>query len=201
MISAMMSLKFVLFALFFALFVYLLNSAIAVRFKHVQLKPALLYFMTVALIGVFGEIFLDTFYKLVVGHPLWYYNYFPIQHGYTSSYAVVTWGIYGFHLYLLHDSLAAKWSITKTRHLALIFSLEALAMEAMVTLAARAYLGKYMYYYLPSDLWHVSSFQNIPFYFICGVVILQTMKRFRKDPVFFTIMSACLVFVLLFLTR
>jgi hypothetical protein len=149
----------------------------------------------------FGEILLDSTYDLVVGHPLWYYNILPIYGGYTSAYAVVTWGIYGFHLYLLHDTLDTKWRITRARHLALIFSLEALILEAMLTLSAKLAFGHYLYYYLPADLWHVSSFQNIPFYFICGVVILKTLKRFRKDPLFFSLMSGFLLFVLLLVTH
>lgn len=107
---------------------------------------AVLYFSTVALIGVFGEIFLDATYNNVVGRPLWYYNILPVQGGYTSSFAIVTWGILGFYLYLMHDNLASKWSITKTKHLALIFSVEALVIEALVTLSARVLLGKYLYY-------------------------------------------------------
>jgi hypothetical protein len=84
--------------------------------------------------------------------------------------------------------------------LALIFSVEALALEGAITLGARVVFGTYLYYYLPADLWHVSSFQNLPFYFICGFVVLKTLKRFRADPIFFSAMSSALLFVVLFLT-
>lgn len=195
----MYALKLVLFALGAATVVYLLNSLIAKQFKRLSLRPALLYFTTVALIGLFGEIFLDTSYNFFVGHPLWYYNILPIFGGYTSSYAIVTWGLYGVHLYLLHDTLGTRWSITRTKHLALIFSLEALLLEAVLTISARLVFGKYLYYYLPSDLWHVSTIQNMPFYFICGVVVLKTLKRFRNDPKFFSLMNSFLVAVLVFM--
>lgn len=197
----MYTLKLVLFALGVGGFVYLLNCAIAKQFKKVSLRPALAYFSTMALIGLFGEIFLDTAYNFFVGHPLWYYNILPIQGGYTSSYAVVTWGLYGVHLYLLHDSLKARWSITRTRHLVLIFSFEALLFEAILTLSARLVFGKFLYYYLPGDLWHVTTVQNFPFYFICGVVALKTLQRARKDPIFFTGMSSFLILVLVFMTK
>lgn len=188
-----------LFIAGWAVAIYALNCLVAGRLKSIEPKQFTLYFTTVALIGLFGEIFLDSAYDFLVGHPLWYYNILPIQNGYTSSYAILTWGLYGFHLYLLHGSLQAKWSITKTKHLELIFSLEALVLEALLTISAKIFLGKYMYYYLPADLWHVSSFQNIPFYFICGLVVLKTLKRFRSDPVFFSAMSTALLFVLVFL--
>lgn len=191
----------VLFAVFWAVIIYTLSCLLAGAFKRIVPKTALVYFMIIALIGLFGEILLDSAYNFFVGHPLWYYNILPIYGGYTSSYAIVTWGLYGFHLYLLHDSLATKWSITRTRHLALLFSLEALVLEALLTLSAKFVFGRYLYYYLPSDLWHISSFQNIPFYFICGIIALKTLKRARRDPVFFSLMSAALLTVLLLVTH
>lgn len=191
----------VLFAVFWAVIIYALNCLLAGTFKRIVPKTALVYFMIIALIGLFGEILLDSAYNFFVGHPLWYYNILPIYGGYTSSYAIVTWGLYGFHLYLLHDSLATKWSITRIKHLALLFSLEALVLEALLTLSAKFVFGRYLYYYLPSDLWHISSFQNIPFYFICGVIALKTLKRARRDPAFFSLMSAALLTVLLLVTH
>lgn len=188
----------VLFGLMWLVIIYLLNCAIAREWKKVEPKMALMYFSTVALIGVFGELFLDTVYKLFVGVPLWRYNILPIHGGYTSSYAIVVWGLYGFYLYLMHGSLA-KWSINKTHHLALIFSLEALVLEAVVTISAKLLLGHYMYYYLPSDLWHVTSVQNMPFYLICGFVLLAALKRFKSDPLFFSAMSGSLLLVVVFL--
>lgn len=195
----MYAVKLILFSLLWLVIAYGVNCGVAGKRMRVEPKMALLYFSTVALIGVFGEIFLDSTYNHLAGRPLWYYNILPVQGGYTSSFAIVTWGILGFYLYLMHDNLESKWSITKTKHLALIFSLEALVIEALVTISAKLLLGQYLYYYLPGDLWHVSSLQNIPFYFICGVAILKTTKRFRRDPYFFSAMSFCLIYVLIFL--
>ena len=142
----MFTMKLILFGVIWLAIAYLVNCLIAGRWMKVEARMAVLYFSTVALIGVFGEIFLDATYNNVVGRPLWYYNILPVQGGYTSSFAIVTWGILGFYLYLMHDNLASKWSITKTKHLALIFSVEALVIEALVTLSARVLLGKYLYY-------------------------------------------------------
>ena len=194
-------LAFFLFTAFWLIILYLFNSLLAGGMKRIEPKQALLYASTVAMIGVFGEIFLDSTYSFFVGVPLWHYNILPIQHGYTSTYAAVIWAAYGFHLYMLHGTLDSKWSIAKTKHLALIFSLEALLIEALLTLSSLFWFGKLMYYYSPGDLWHVSSFQNIPFYFICGVVIIKSLKRFKKDPIFYTVMSLFLTFVLIILAR
>lgn len=195
----MKPISLVLFALLWLAIIYLGNSLLAKEWKKIEAKTAILYFMTVALIGLYGEIFLDSIYNYFVGHPLWRYNILPIHQAYTASYAAVIWGLYGFHLYLLHGSLHSKWAINRTKHLVLIFSFEALVAEAVLTLSARVLLGEYVYYYLPSDLWHVSSVQNFPFYLICGLLILKTLRRFKADPVFFSGMSAALLFVLVFL--
>jgi len=194
----MMPLYLTLFALLWLAIIYVLNAIIAKRFKKIELKIALIYFFTVAAIGVLGEIFLDSVYNYFVGNPLWEYRILPIHDGYTSAYAPVIWGLYGFHLYLLHDTLSTKWSIARSRYLALIFSIEALIFEALLTVSSKFLLGDFMYYYYPSDLWHVSSFQNIPFYFICGVVIIKTMRRFKKDPVFFSLMCIFVTSVVIF---
>ena len=194
----MMTLHLALFALLWLVIIYLLNAIIAKRFKKIDLKIALIYFFTVAAIGVFGEIFLDSVYNYFVGNPLWEYKILPIHHGYTSAYAPVIWGLYGVHLYLLHDTLSKKWSISRSRYLALIFSIEALIFEALLTISSKFLLGDFMYYYYPGDLWHVSSFQNIPFYFICGVVIIKTMRRFKKDPIFFSLMCIFVTSVIVF---
>jgi hypothetical protein len=189
----------ILFAIVWFVILYLFNSLLAGGWKKIVLKQAALYFSTVAMIGIYGEIFLDTAYKFFVGHPLWHYNMLPIHNAYTSTYAAIIWGAYGFHLYLLHGTLGSKWSISRTKHLAFIFCIEALIIEALATISARIFLGKYLYYYIPGDLWHVSSFQNIPFYFICGVLIIKTLKRFKVDPVFFSAMSTAMVLVIVFL--
>src|SRR4051794_7051697 len=85
--------------------VYLLNCLIAWQIKRIDPIRAFLYASTVAMLGLFGEIFVDTIYARFFSTPLWRYNVLPIHHAYTSTFAIVLWGAYGFHLYLLHDSL------------------------------------------------------------------------------------------------
>ncbi|HTH72313.1 MAG TPA: hypothetical protein VL737_03035 [Candidatus Pristimantibacillus sp.] len=186
-----------LFAIGWLVGIYIFNSAIARSLKKIQPARALLYVSTVAMLGVFGEIFVDTVYAHFFHTPLWRYNTLPIHHAYTSSYAVVLWGAYGFHLYLLHDSLG-KWSISKQRHLALIFAAEALVLEALVEITSKLFLGEYLYYYYPNGLWHISAFQNFPFYLICGFLIVKTIKRFSADPAYFTFINGWLTVMLVF---
>jgi hypothetical protein len=150
------------------------------------------------MVGVYDEVFLDTLYNWIVGQPLWYYNVLPIHGGYTSQYAPVVWGLYGFHLYLLHETLRTNWSIERSRYLALILSVEALILEALLTISAKPFFGEFMYYYTPGDLWHVTSIQNMPFYFLCGLLIVQLLRRFKRDPWIFSALSTFFVLLLVF---
>lgn len=185
--------KFALFSLAWIAGVYLFNCLLARKFKSIVWSRALVYVSTVAMLGLFGEIFVDTLYNIVTGTPLWRYNLWPIHHAYTSSYAAVLWAIYGFYLYMLHDNLRTKWSVQHGWHLALIFSLEALIIEALVEITSKVVFGEYIYYYYPNGLWHISAFQNFPFYLICGCIIVVTVRQFLALPWYFILFNTWLV--------
>lgn len=185
------------FTLFWLSAIYLFNSALARSFKKIDLKIALLYTSTVALIGVFGEVFSNTLYTAIVGTPLWQYHVFPVHHGHTSMYSVVVWGMYGFYLYLLHDNLSPKNYAVLT--LAAIISIEAIILEILLNFSHFIIFKDYFFYYLPGDLWHFSTLQAVPFYFLAGLVIIKTLKRFKVDPVFFTCMNIFFVGVFIFI--
>lgn len=188
----------VYFSLAWTAVVYAFNCILARKFKAVSWNIALLYISSVALIGVFGEIFSDSLYNSVVGHALWEYRVLPIHAGYTSYYSIFIWGLYGFYLYLLHDSLSSL-RIHSARKLAAIVSIEAIVLEFLFNISHLFIFGEYIFYYLPSDLWHFTSIQAIPFYFLAGIVIVKAMKRFKAEPLFFMVMNGLLVFVVVWL--
>lgn len=193
--------RYVAFALLWAGIIYCLNCVIAKKWKKVEPKTALAYVAVVAVIGVFGEIFLDTVYAFFVGQPLWWYNVLPIHHGYTSAYAAVVWGMFGFHCYLLHDTLGKRWKITRRRTVALVISIEALVLEAALTVSAVPFFGTMLYYYTPGDLWHVTSVQNIPFYYLCGLLITVSARYIKQSPTYLTGASLFLLIVIVFFAR
>ena len=157
----------------------------------------LLYSATVTVIGLFGEVFLSTLYHFIFGKPLWVYYFYPIHHGYTSLYSLFMWGLYGFHLYLLHGHLKNK-NIQSDRNLALIISGEAVFLEVIYNFSFLMVFNHFIFYYTPSDLWHLSSLQAVPLYFLAGLVIVKTLRRFSKDPVFFIKMSYLFALVFVF---
>lgn len=152
-----------------------------------------------AMVGLAGEIIVGSVYHFLFHRPFWNYTIYPIHHAYTSRFALFLWGIYGFHLYLLHGTLKNK-NIKKLNHLAFIFCLEAIAIEASVNLTYKLSFHKYIYYYFPNDLWHLTSFQTLPFYLAAGYLVVMTFRKFEQDPRFFTAFSATMVGVLAFLT-
>jgi len=146
------------------------------------------------MIGVLGEISVDSAYAHFFGTPLWRYNFLPVHHAYTSAFSPILWGSFGFYLYLMHHQYE-RWSRKQLFRLALIFSLEAIAIEAIADLITKVILGKYIYYYYPSTLWHITAFQNLPFYFLCGFAIIETIHWFKASPHFFTVISAWVTYV------
>jgi hypothetical protein len=177
--------------------VYLFHSLVARSWKRVDVSTALLYASTISLIGVFGEVFADTLYNAIFGKPLWIYYFLPIHSGYTSLYSVFVWGMYGFHLYLKHNSLS-KYN-HRTRTLALFIAAEAIVLEFLLNISFIYFFGDYYFYYLPGDLWHLTTFQAVPIYFFAGIVMVKTIKHFKVDPRFYIAMNLMLVFVFTYL--
>lgn len=188
----------IIFAACWAVGIYLVNCLIARKVKRVNIKQALLHFLAMAMIGLIGEICVGTVYRHFTGETLWRYTVYPIHNAYTSQYALFLWGIYGFHLYLLHGTLRLK-NIRSINHLAFLFCLEAVVIEAAVNITYKLSFGNYIYYYFPSDLWHLTSIQTLPFYLIAGYVIVKVFRRFELRPQLFGAMSMVVVTTLVLL--
>jgi hypothetical protein len=195
----MIEIRLTIFTVIMVTTIYLFSSLISRKFKRFQVKKALLYISAVAMIGVVGEITVDTFYAHFFHTPLWRYNFLPVHHAYTSEFAPFLWGSFGFYLYLTHHHLE-KWTRRQLINLAFIFAFEALVIEATADLLSRVVLGNYIFYYYPNGLFHISAFQNFPFYLICGFIIAETIHRFKADPHFFTFISAWVTIVTVYLS-
>jgi hypothetical protein len=180
----------ILYALGWIAAVYLFNAALARRFQRVR-KAAFLYVATMAALGVCGEVLVGTFYAHFFHQPLWLWQVFPIYHGYTSLYAPFLWGIYGFQLYLFHDNLA-KRGITAERTIALIFGAESIILEILLNLSFLALFGMYIFYYTPADLWHFTSIQTFPFFFIASLVFTKAIRHERARQTRFAWMNVAI---------
>ncbi len=198
--------ELVLFALAWAVGVYLISCILGKSLQRVNVRKATLYFAGMSMMGVGGEICFNTFYSTILGHPFWNYTVYPIYHAYTSLYAIVLWGIYGFLLYLQHNILQKRIPKRQRKRkpislhkLVLIFWLEAVPVEMLVNITYKLSFGDYAYYYFPSDLWHLSSLQTLPFYLVAGYVITLAFRKFETSPTLYTWLSVGMVGVLAYL--
>lgn len=187
----MFAVKLVLFALSWIGIVYFFNCWLAKQWIRPEPKKVLLYVSTMAALGILGEIVFDTGYHLVFGHPLWQYRLMPVHRAYTSSFSLYLWGTVGFYLYLLHDILR-KRGISSLHKLAAIFCLEAIALEVSVNLTYLAFFSNFIFYYLPGDLWHITSLQTLPLYLLAGYISVSVLEFANRRPIKATLGSTIL---------
>jgi hypothetical protein len=185
------------FTLAWILAIYLFNAAVARNFKKIELEGALVYISSVTLLGVFGEVLIDSLYAMAFGVPLWEYRLLPIHHAFTSYYSLAIWSMYGFYLYLLHDTLNGRLRSTAAK--ASVIALEAIVLEILLNVSHLIIFGSYIFYYLPSDLWHVTTIQAVPVYFLAGFFIVRMTRSIKVDPRFFIAVNAVLVGIFVFL--
>ena len=181
MLNKMLSLNLLAFSAGWLVVIYFANCLVAHGFLPIQPAKLTIYIFTMAALGLFGEIAFDTIYRAAFGEPLWLYHLCPIHDGFTSMYSLYLWGTVGAHLYFLHGILA-KHSITSVHTLAAIFWAEAILLEALVNLSYLAFFKDYIYYYLPSDLWHITSLQALPFYLLAGYITVVALKYANRTP-------------------
>ena len=105
--------RLLIFGVICVVAVYIFSCLYYRRLQKIDLSIALLYITSVAMIGVLGEIFVDTIYTRIFGTQLWRYNFLPIHNGYTSQFSPILWGCFGFYLYLMHHDYK-KWTPAST---------------------------------------------------------------------------------------
>lgn len=175
--------------------IYILTS----KGAKLNINLLILHVAFMAMLGPIGEILVGTLYELVFGYPLWQYQVLPTHNAYTSYYAPVIWGIAGAYLYFTHEILRAfskKRKLIRTS----VVMVETILVEAALNLSFLAISGNLIFYYTPGDLAHITSLQTLPFYFGLGLVVLSSIKRLRRDPVFYIAMCSSLMFVTVYLT-
>ncbi len=175
-------------------FVLIVSTIVNRGFKKPHLSRMLMYIAAIAMIGVLGEITVDSIYNNLFGTPLWRYNFLPVNNAYTSKFALVLWGSLGLYIYLVHHKYE-RWSQKELVRLSILFGIEAMVLEAAADLLSKPILGDYIYFYYPSGLFHISAFQNFPFYFICGALVMYTLHWFKAQPHYFAVISAWVAIV------
>lgn len=146
---------------------------------------------SVLLLAVLAESLINPFYEQLFGSKLWEYHVFPLHDSNVSALAVIVWTAYGIHLYFTRQSmdirLGVRWNSTGTK--ALIIGFEApFVFEVAGNLLFLQLMNRYYAYYLPTDVYHLTSFRVVPVYIFCifsGLLILKMLEqlpRYRLLP-------------------
>lgn len=144
---------------------------------------------SVLLFAVIGESIVNPLYEMLVGSKLWEYRAYPLYDANVSALAVVVWTAYGVHLYFTRQALAQKlgprWNSNFAK--ALIIGFEA-PFVSEVSGNSLFLLLKHDYYayYVPSDVFHLTSLRVVPVYVVCiyiGLTLLGSLERLPRSAV------------------
>ncbi|MBP7857802.1 MAG: hypothetical protein WAW63_01570 [Candidatus Saccharimonadales bacterium] len=180
--------------------IYLVSAVFLQQLPKLHVTKTVLYVIGLSALGLVGEVTINSVYNYFAGSPLWQYRIVPIHHAYTSLYAVFLWGIAGLAMYLTLYILDKK-RVTSLHLKALILCFESWVFETMVNVSFYAVFGRYIFYYLPSDMGHFTSMQVVPFYLIVSYILILIFRRYENDPAFFILYSMGLGWVIAFLAR
>ncbi len=145
-----------------------------------------LYAATVFCLAILGEVSVNSLYYYFVGESLWQYHVMPIYNHDVSLLAPLLWSAYGMHLYFIEQTYIKYLSgfMRNRKSHALLHGLDApLVFEVSGNLIFLLLVGKYYAYYLPGDLFHLTSVRVIPLYMICiffGLLLLHWLEKQRR---------------------
>ncbi|MAT66455.1 MAG: hypothetical protein CMN57_12525 [Gammaproteobacteria bacterium] len=175
----------ILCALIFLGFSWVLNRRLMRGPFRIDALEIALYAATVFLVAVTCEILVNSGYEALFGRKLWEYRILPLYDGDISLLAFIIWPVYGVHLYFFRQVLAKRLpkQFNRDRIYAAVIGLDApLFYEVCGNLLFLLLLGEYYAYYLPGELFHLTSVQVIPIYMVfiyLGMKVLDWFMRVR----------------------
>ena len=182
----MVMLAGVVFALLLVLTSFTVNSRLCRHQLKVDPYRMALTMSAVLLLATVAEATVDPLYQQWRGHNLWEYRVYPLHHRHVSALAAVVWTAYGAHLYFTRQSLEMRlpkrWN--NRGSIAFVIGFEApFFFEVTGNLIFLLLAGRYYAYYLPSDVWHLTSVQVVPVYMGCsfaGLCVLHALERLPR---------------------
>ena len=145
-----------------------------------------LYSATVFCLAILGEVSVNSLYHYFIGESLWQYHVMPIYNRDVSLLAPLLWSAYGMHLYFIEQTYIKYLPgfMRNRKNHALLHGLDApLVFEISGNLIFLLLIGKYYAYYLPGDLFHLTSVRVIPLYMICiffGLLLLHWLEKQKR---------------------
>lgn len=178
------NLNVVVFALFFLTIFYVLACVVNRGLIKIEIKKTFLYITIFSLLGVVGEIFVNTVYANIIGAPLWEYRLLPVDNGSVSYFFIFVWGSLGFYKYISEIVFPKIASLSPTMQ-GLLMGAEAVFIELLYNGIYFLLFSNYIFYYFPNNLGplsHLSCLQVMPFYFIFGFVVNKLISQHTIAP-------------------
>lgn len=147
--------------------------------------------------GMMGELFLYKIIEWIFQKPIWEYRILPVHNGITSSLGPGMWGIAAVYI-CFHKNY--QLFPLKTKNPVKLFLLESgylLVLELIFNFVAYGLFNDYYFYYFVPDLWHWSSFTNMPFWWMGYKAVAKYSSVLHKEEKL-NISLAIVILVVLF---
>lgn len=170
------------FALLFPSVSFLVNRRLCEGTLKRDIPGIALLAALVFLLAIFCEATINPIYEYYFNEKLWHYRFWPLHDGNISALSVLVWTSYGVHLYFLNQTLDSWFSAGVTLNLfkAMIIGVEApLLWEVLGNGYFLLVLNDYYAYYLPGDVFHLTSLRVIPVYIFCIYLGLLAYERLQ----------------------
>ncbi len=174
-------------------FFYFFWSLIARRFLPVNIYDLSLYMMVGFLVAVCTEPIHDMVYRSFFGEYLWIYQVWPIFDGASSGLAFVSWPFYGYYLYFFLQTLELKGISFPTWIKGSIPAADGVIFDIVANGFSLLAFCIIFFYYPRPELWHLSSWWVIPFYWVSGMIYAYLLKYFLSRPKNWRIPAYCYV--------
>lgn len=155
------------------------------------------YFIFGSWFGMVGELFLYKIIEWLFHMPIWEYRTLPIHGGITSSLGPVMWGVAAIYV-CFHKNY--QLVPVKTKNPIALFILESgflLVLELIFNFVAFGLFNDYFFYYFVPDLWHWSSFTNMPFWWMGYKIMVKYANVLYKEEKLNLTMAIILIVVVL----
>lgn len=163
--------------LFGLIFFYGLWSLVARRWLTINRYDLALYMSVGFLVAVYTEPLHDFVYRFFFGEFLWVYQVWPIFDGASSGLAFVLWPLYGYHLYFFTQMLHGYGLHLPTWFKGSLPALDGVPFDMIANGAALFLFDVIFFYYPRPELWHLSSWWVMPFYWVSGMLYLYLLRE------------------------
>lgn len=170
-------------AIYGMLLFYALASLAKGRLVRLEPYRLLLYMSVAFLVAVICEVGLGMLFELMMERRLWEYRVWPIHDGHTSALNLFIWPVYGYYLYLLADVLREyRLNLGRRWYHGLLCGFDGPLLEILANGFFLLFFGTFYFYYLPGDLYHLTSVQAVPLYMLSGILLTLLLRRIDALP-------------------